>query len=112
MHHASFSSQNHLPPIQLYTLSLHDALPISPRRTPWVVWAGRRTSLRWCGSCCPTKRRGSPARPSRSTARSEEHTSELQSQFHLVCRLLPEKKTVQSERDCQESKRESTRDVW
>src|SRR5438309_5444152 len=31
---------------------------------------------------------------SRPGARSEEHTSELQSQFHLVCRLLPEKKKV------------------
>src|SRR5689334_23801410 len=32
------------------------------------------------------------ARRARSAARSEEHTSELQSQFHLVCRLLLEKK--------------------
>src|SRR5438309_3449828 len=37
----------------------------------------------------PFRRRRRPARPDR---RSEEHTSELQSQFHLVCRLLLEKK--------------------
>src|SRR5438309_1434521 len=35
------------------------------------------------------------ARPRRQVPRSEEHTSELQSQFHLVCRLLLDKKTVQ-----------------
>src|SRR6267154_6488856 len=60
---------------EIYTLSLHDALPIS-----------RRTSL------LPATPR-SPARRSRkASARSEEHTSELQSPVHLVCRLLPEKK--------------------
>src|SRR6266481_9731841 len=62
---------------EIYTLSLHDALPISvssPRaRAPRMV-AMASTSL--AGIDC----------------RSEEHTSELQSQFHLVCRLLLEKK--------------------
>src|SRR5438270_10571485 len=72
-------------PTETYTLSLHDALPISaPAR-------GR----------CP--RRAAPRfrdlRPRRSSARarrtrSEEHTSELQSQSNLVCRLLLEKKKV------------------
>src|SRR5438309_4215545 len=57
---------------EIYTLSLHDALPISP--------AG---SAAGCGCSCSR---------SRPWARSEEHTSELQSQFHLVCRLLLEKK--------------------
>src|SRR5438552_7565809 len=57
---------------QIYTLSLHDALPISPPRWP----AG--------GSVWPRSRRSWP--------RSEEHTSELQSPDHLVCRLLLEKK--------------------
>src|SRR5580704_19663186 len=56
---------------EIYTLSLHDALPIyghvallfhSPRPQPRWQW------------------------------RSEEHTSELQSPVHLVCRLLLEKK--------------------
>src|SRR5438067_10176052 len=63
-------------PTEIYTLSLHDALPISPMR---------RTSLR------PLPSR-SPATPSIWRGRSEEHTSELQSRFDLVCRLLLEKK--------------------
>src|SRR5947199_2865863 len=67
---------------ECYTLSLHDALPISKAR--WVTFI-LRTSR-------------SPMTPSgsgRSTScysRSEEHTSELQSLRHLVCRLLLEKK--------------------
>src|SRR5438309_10722874 len=59
---------------EIYTLSLHDALPICSLR----LW--------------PALRQGPIlARRCRSW-RSEEHTSELQSQFHLVCRLLLEKK--------------------
>src|SRR2546430_6473275 len=60
---------------EIYTLSLHDALPIwSPaRRMRWI--AMRRSSA-----------------SGRNPPRSEEHTSELQSQSNLVCRLLLEKK--------------------
>src|SRR5256885_8025269 len=63
---------------EIYTLSLHDALPICRRPRPPL----RRPSPR-----------GAPrhARPAR-TRRSEEHTSELQSPCNLVCRLLLEKK--------------------
>src|SRR6266850_7523410 len=57
---------------EIYTLSLHDALPIS----------ARCAARNW--SSCP------PSRP--SPPRSEEHTSELQSPCNLVCRLLLEKK--------------------
>src|SRR5437868_14470312 len=65
---------------EIYTLSLHDALPISSsarspptgRQVPWPAPAG---------SCCLAY-----------WLRSEEHTSELQSRFDLVCRLLLEKK--------------------
>src|SRR5215813_15430117 len=57
---------------EIYTLSLHDALPIYA--------SGGRTR------CGPRATRG-PCR-----RRSEEHTSELQSRPHLVCRLLLEKK--------------------
>src|SRR6202040_4440253 len=62
---------------EIYTLSLHDALPISPPR------------------------RSAPAsprpRPGCGGPRSEEHTSELQSRRDLVCRLLLEKKkTIQA----------------
>src|SRR5215216_1327963 len=59
---------------EIYTLSLHDALPISPGA------AGCRSS--------PARAR---SRHSPTRARSEEHTSELQSPDHLVCRLLLEK---------------------
>src|SRR3712207_8592746 len=78
---------------EIYTLSLHDALPIwrpptctSSARTcaPAAAWA---TSTRPARS--PT---GQPA-PSRPP-RSEEHTSELQSRQYLVCRLLLEKKKI------------------
>src|SRR2546430_12036870 len=62
---------------EIYTLSLHDALPICAR-PPRVS--------RTCRSCTST----ATAAP----ARSEEHTSELQSQSNLVCRLLLEKKNI------------------
>src|SRR5258708_13973984 len=67
---------------EIYTLSLHDALPICPR--------GHRTSraARWSSASTTTS---TPTR-SAPACRSEEHTSELQSPDHLVCRLLLEKK--------------------
>src|SRR5215212_8752018 len=63
---------------EIYTLSLHDALPIS------------------CGTCVVKKvrissRKASSSGDSCNRIRSEEHTSELQSLRHLVCRLLLEK---------------------
>src|SRR2546427_4824237 len=63
---------------EIYTLSLHDALPISLSSWPWDILASAilSTSLKDCDS----------------DVRSEEHTSELQSQSNLVCRLLLEKK--------------------
>src|SRR5690348_18487242 len=63
----------------IYPLSLHDALPISsvvsalPEAAPPVVGAGYAEAR---------------------AARSEEHTSELQSPVHRVCRLRLEKKTI------------------
>src|SRR6266513_2766313 len=63
---------------EIYTLSLHDALPISPP-------ALSRTSDR-----CSAPSTGPRTR--RSAPRSEEHTSELQSRFDFVCRLLLDKK--------------------
>src|SRR2546430_9383554 len=64
---------------EIYTLSLHDALPIS--------------SPSHC-SCCQRAPRPPKASTPRCSprSRSEEHTSELQSQSNLVCRLLLEKK--------------------
>src|SRR3954462_16045829 len=64
---------------EIYTLSLHDALPIStcPSSSPSAL-AGRHPST--------------PPRPTPAAAsRSEEHTSELPSHDHLVCRLLLDK---------------------
>src|SRR6266481_3832796 len=65
---------------EIYTLSLHDALPISSRGCS----SQSRSASRKTGGIFPSA-------VNRAT-RSEEHTSELQSQFYLVCRLLLEKK--------------------
>src|SRR5699024_12759587 len=65
-------------PTEIYTLSLHDALPI-------CSGSDRSSSRR-------SHRTSSPHRCSCRSGRSEEHTSELQSRFDLVCRLLLEKK--------------------
>src|SRR2546429_1844802 len=79
---------------EIYTLSLHDALPIWKGRPSGIIGAPgalhhdlqrflswllglRRKAEQWQGK------------------RSEEHTSELQSRLHLVCRLLLEKKKTQ-----------------
>src|SRR5205085_9725382 len=67
-----------------YTLSLHDALPILPRRR---------------GSRAPMQSVACARRQSAAAclwARSEEHTSELQSQSNIVCRLLLEKKKIRA----------------
>src|SRR5438309_9095656 len=67
---------------EIYTLSLHDALPILSTVNCPACWGGRSAGWPAAGE------RG------RFSSRSEEHTSELQSQFHLVCRLLLEKKKM------------------
>src|SRR5205823_14114595 len=84
---AFFFFFNHSAPTEIYTLSLHDALPIyrcGSRRCGALSCAGRRCSAR---SSCHS--------PRGSASRSEEHTSELQSLAYLVCRLLLEKKKKQ-----------------
>src|SRR5262249_62050806 len=88
-------------PSEIYTLSLHDALPISrmtatrssrPRRAGGRASGGRASarssaasasSASWCAAA-------------RAARRSEEHTSELQSLTNIVCRLLLEKKKTNS----------------
>src|SRR5689334_25259605 len=92
-------------PTEIYTLSLHDALPICDRRHGGRVLPLRRRRRRagpdqdrsaGTGEVAPGARRRPPRpvvlRGGGVMNRSEEHTSELQSQFHLVCRLLLEKK--------------------
>src|SRR5687767_15676637 len=74
----------------IYTLSLHDALPISPLRVPGGHEHGGTALL---ASDRPTKGPHLSATTGPAGAvRSEEHTSELQSLAYLVCRLLLEKK--------------------
>src|SRR3989442_5136523 len=79
---------------EIYTLSLHDALPISARTTlvsssSCLRWVSRR-SIFWSRITRSKRSLGGWQRS--FCARSEEHTSELQSRPHLVCRLLLEKK--------------------
>src|SRR3712207_8127901 len=87
---------------EIYTLSLHDALPIYDR--PWGSRRARAAARPGRGrrrSCTPGRRSRAAASatapaagpsPCRRSPRSEEHTSELQSRQYLVCRLLLEKK--------------------
>src|SRR5699024_12787211 len=71
---------------ETYSLSLHDALPIcQPARL-----IRRRLQL---PPCCIATLDNAP-NDARVAMRSEEHTSELQSRFDLVCRLLLEKKKI------------------
>src|SRR5439155_11421310 len=98
------------PPTEIYTLSLHDALPISvaPRflasasaaATNFFAIPRVRTFFVGNSACRVTAAHKIKARSKLYrvsiinflTMRSEEHTSELQSRGHLVCRLLLEKK--------------------
>src|SRR5205814_9494355 len=102
----------HPPTTHIYTLSLHDALPICPPRCEFHFLRGRFKRIAEARgrvrlghqqksrplSCCRLRSRlalaatRAAASPLPTTAaRSEEHTSELQSLRHLVCRLLLEK---------------------
>src|SRR3712207_8413083 len=88
---------------EIYTLSLHDALPIlsdggrpgavclSDTGRPGAVWSPACRARRPVRAAQQNPRSAPPAR-----ARSEEHTSELQSRQYLVCRLLLEKKKRRS----------------
>src|SRR5438034_7074903 len=75
-------------PIALYTLSLHDALPISSSNHSGRRRRTRQRNARWASSW----RKAAGSRSGGPADRSEEHTSELQSHSDLVCRLLLEKK--------------------
>src|SRR5205809_6323655 len=70
---------NYTSPTEITTLSLHDALPI---------WAKLGISIILMADDAGTREMAE------EVGRSEEHTSELQSRLHLVCRLLLEKKNV------------------
>src|SRR5689334_23711909 len=84
---------------ELYTLSLHDALPISLAADFVADDAGGRSEHRLAagvvtGGEFRGQRRDRSLHGVRLAGRSEEHTSELQSQIHLECRLLREKKNT------------------
>src|SRR5437868_10969004 len=83
-------SFNPTAPTEIYTLSLHDALPISMAQS--LRSADERARVRSDGFCAAISMASDPGR-------SEEHTSELQSRFDLVCRLLLEKKNDLTRRD-------------
>src|SRR5205085_10537625 len=85
---SSFFFFNDTPPTEIYTLSLHDALPIYQ---PDDVESVRRHRVAHVGHV-HARQRSDPADRDGHGIRSEEHTSELQSQSNLVCRLLLEKK--------------------
>src|SRR3712207_7313132 len=83
---------------EIYTPSLHDALPISTTSPPYssaaalrgAPWRGLASAGR--SSSPGIDSAGAGPLPSVCARRSEEHTSELQSRQYLVCRLLLEKK--------------------
>src|SRR5438552_10836641 len=87
-----------LVPSEIYTLSLHDALPISARSYGLMISASRSSwdapanRLRMRTPSSSSRTETNSLATTRTASRSEEHTSELQSPDHLVCRLLLEKK--------------------
>src|SRR5436305_10749513 len=93
-------------PTEIYTLSLHDALPISLRFGSALVQI-RSYGEPSLGRCAMVRRNRSRGR---SLERSEEHTSELQSRPHLVCRLLLEKKKIKKTLHNKRYKKASIRD--
>src|SRR5437016_7842462 len=93
----------------IYTLSLHDALPISgqvaQRRAVQLDHRGARYPL---GHPDPQRQGGGAGHHGQADARrSEEHTSELQSLTNLVCRLLLEKKKTERTHPGRQKTRES-----
>src|SRR5437870_6606604 len=89
---------NDAAPTAIYTLSLHDALPICSASLMGARFTKEMPSVKWslssAATCRPRRVLPLPPGPVRvkTRLRSEEHTSELQSRGHLVCRLLLEKK--------------------
>src|SRR2546430_6017961 len=90
---------------EIYTLSLHDALPILARRPGGVGQPrGPRSRARERHAqggvlvlvLCACRRRRRAQHEHEDSPRSEEHTSELQSQSNLVCRLLLVKTQIKS----------------
>src|SRR5437763_12593684 len=85
---SSFFFFNPTATTEIYTLSLHDALPIFRE-----IFCGRGRRSRGTSKAKAIVTR---AGETREPNRSEEHTSELQSPMYLVCRLLLEKKKIKN----------------
>src|SRR5689334_23691756 len=94
---------------EIYTLSLHDALPIYNERIFNTYWQDEyqpnpEINSEWYNQILTDISitevmqtiQQLPNNKACGPSRSEEHTSELQSQFHLVCRLLLEKKKTRT----------------
>src|SRR3712207_8846775 len=81
---------------EIYTLSLHDALPIygTPRPPAPPRCRASPRARRSRSRAARTAARRTPPAAAAPAPRSEEHTSELQSRQYLVCRLLLEKKKI------------------
>src|SRR2546429_6317414 len=95
---ACFFFFNDTAPPEIYTLSLHDALPIPPELARAVAAQRDRLDLDLVSRAYRVSaqaHRGQKRESGDDYVRSEEHTSELQSRLHLVCRLLLEKKNKQ-----------------
>src|SRR2546429_3817380 len=87
-HYSFFFFFNDTATTEIYTLSLHDALPIFTfLAPPFSMW-----TLALLASVNRPVDSITMSTPRSFHGRSEEHTSELQSRLHLVCRLLLEKK--------------------
>src|SRR5688572_32494803 len=91
---------NYTATTEIYTLSLHDALPISPWPCAVISESSESSQAIQLSPAWWSWR----ARP----PRSEEHTSELQSQSNLVCRLLLEKKKKQKQQKIKQKKIKNT----
>src|SRR5258705_4697699 len=108
--HTSFFFFNDTATTEIYTLSLHDALPISSKTsyqiirceapTPTIGASGSVAGPDYDVRNLGRRRDQADLRGDPRGGRSEEHTSELQSLRHLVCRLLLEKKKNKSHDGC------------
>src|SRR5467141_5096990 len=85
---------------EIYTLSLHDALPISQKEYIYPPEPSMRLVI-------DTFEFGVKNTP--NSNRSEEHTSELQSHLNLVCRLLLEKKKKKKKKQTKKKKKKKTK---
>src|SRR5437879_11535332 len=92
------TSSNATAPTAIYSLSLHDALPISTFKTRFRITEAGSCKVPAATVVCPDPAINPPDQTPPAVRvrvpRSEEHTSELQSPMYLVCRLMFDKKKL------------------